>query len=68
MADSASSDVMNVAEVAAFLRVGRSQVYALAARNAIPHRRVGKHLRFSRQALVRWLTSCGGSPSAQEGQ
>ena len=63
---SLEGDVMNVAEVAAFLRVGRSQIYALAARNEIPLRRVGKHLRFSRSALVRWLASCG-PPSVQEG-
>lgn len=58
-------DVLTVAEVAEFLRVGRNHVYGLAARNAIPHRRVGKHLRFSRRALLRWL-SCGHA-DAQEG-
>lgn len=52
-------EVMNVAEVAAFLRVGRNKVYALVASNKIPYVSVGKHLRFSRSALVRWLSSCG---------
>ena len=53
------AQVMDVAEVAAFLNVGTGVVYELCGRNQIPHRRVGKHLRFSRQAIVRWLGSCG---------
>jgi excisionase family DNA binding protein len=52
-------EVMKVAQVAAFLGVGKNVIYTLAAQNRIPHRRVGKHLRFSRSALVRWLDSCG---------
>lgn len=60
-------DVMNVGEVASFLRVGRNQIYALVACDEIPHRRVGKHLRFSRDALVRWLSSCGQLEVAKKG-
>lgn len=50
-----TSDVMNAREVAALLRVGRNAVYDLAGRNQIPHRRVGKHLRFSRATVMRWI-------------
>ena len=61
-------DVMNAAEVAVLMRVGKNQIYGLAAANKIPHRRVGKHLRFSRAALMRWLDSCGQLQVAKKGQ
>jgi excisionase family DNA binding protein len=51
------SDVLNVPHVASLLRVGRNTVYALVARNEIPHRRLGKAIRFSRIAVMAWLSS-----------
>lgn len=48
-------DILDTQAAAELLRVGRHVLYALCGRNAIPHRRVGKHLRFSRAALMRWL-------------
>ena len=48
-------DVLDVREAAELLRVERKTVYAMAAANVIPHRRVGRLLRFSRAALLAWL-------------
>lgn len=48
-------DVLSADEVAAWLRVDRRTIYAAANRHAIPHRRLGRQLRFSRQALLLWL-------------
>jgi excisionase family DNA binding protein len=39
------------------LRVGRNTIYELVSRNEIPHRRLGKQIRFSRPALMSWLGS-----------
>ena len=50
--------VLHVQDVRQLLRVGRNAVYALVSRNEIPHRRVGKQIRFSRAAVMRWLSSC----------
>lgn len=50
-----SDDVLDVAGAVELLGVGRYALYGLVGKNAIPHRRVGKHLRFSRAALLRWL-------------
>ncbi|HEY3805975.1 MAG TPA: helix-turn-helix domain-containing protein [Kofleriaceae bacterium] len=50
-------DVLNVPHVASLLGVGRNTVYDLVARNAIPHRRLGKQIRFSRTAVMQWLDS-----------
>lgn len=56
------ADIIDVRAASELLRVGRHVLYALCGRNQIPHRRVGKHLRFSRSALMRWLE--GSRPEA----
>lgn len=50
------SDVLDVPGVARLLGVGRNTVYALVAKNQIPHRRLGKQIRFSRAAVMQWLS------------
>lgn len=49
------AEVLDVEDVGRLLRVGRNTVYELVGRNAIPHRRVGKNIRFSRAAILTWL-------------
>ena len=61
------SDILDVPHVATLFALGRNTVYDLVARNAIPHRRLGKQIRFSRAALMRWLDSWS-SRGAKEGQ
>ena len=53
--ESGDRDVLDVPGAMDLLRLGRNAVYRLCATNEIPHRRVGKQLRFSRSALLRWL-------------
>ena len=50
-------DVLTVPEVAELLRIGRDAVYDGVARNRIPHWRIGKHIRFSRAAIMRTLAA-----------
>jgi excisionase family DNA binding protein len=52
-----ASDVLDVPHVASLLRVGRNTIYALVAKNQIPHRRLGKAIRFSRSAVMSWLSA-----------
>jgi excisionase family DNA binding protein len=52
-----ADEILNVPAVARLLAVGRNTVYTLVARNQIPHRRVGKQIRFHRAAVVQWLSS-----------
>lgn len=53
-----AADVLTVEEVAALLKVGRNAIYDAVTRREIPHARIGKQIRFSRAAIVRWLSSC----------
>lgn len=50
-------DVLDVLGVARILGVGRNTIYTLVARNQIPHRRLGKAIRFSRVGVMSWLAS-----------
>ena len=48
-----AGEVIDVAAVARMLHVGRNTAYALVARHALPHRRLGKQIRFHRGAIMR---------------
>jgi len=61
------ADVLTVDDVAAMLQVGRNAVYESVGRNEIPHRRIGKQIRFSRRGIMRWLDSWS-SQGAKEGK
>jgi excisionase family DNA binding protein len=60
-----NGDVMTVDEAAAFLRIGRNALYDAIGRGDVPHRRIGKTIRLSRSALVRWLGRSCGAASTQ---
>jgi len=60
-------DVLDVPQVASLLGVGRNTIYALVAKNQIPHRRLGRAIRFSRAAVMSWLASWS-SRDPKEGQ
>lgn len=49
------ADVLDIRGAMTLLKLGRSAIYAACGRGQIPHRRIGKHIRFSRAALIRWL-------------
>ena len=60
--DDESHDVMLAAEVATFLRLNIKTVYEQAASGNLPCRKVGRHYRFSRRALVAHLAQCKSLP------
>ena len=49
--------IMNAKEVSEWLRIGRNTLYDYCRRNLIPHRRVGRRILFSRQAMNKWFES-----------
>jgi excisionase family DNA binding protein len=58
LASAVDDDVLTVEQVASLLKLGRNAVYDAVARQAIPHRRIGRLIRFSRAGLMRWLAAC----------
>jgi excisionase family DNA binding protein len=62
---SADSECMRADQLARFLGVNRKTVYEYAARNVIPHRRLGRRIVFSRAQVVAWLGACRASPAGK---
>jgi excisionase family DNA binding protein len=48
-------DVLTIAEAADLLRIPRSSVYKLAQEGRIPAQKVGRHWRFHRATLLKWV-------------
>ena len=48
-------DVMTIQETSQYLRIPRSSLYKLAQEGRIPCQKVGRHWRFRKISLDRWL-------------
>ena len=48
-------EVMTIDDLAAYLQVSKSSLYKLAQGGKIPGQKVGKHWRFRRDTIDRWL-------------
>jgi excisionase family DNA binding protein len=48
-------DVLTLEQLAQLLQVDEKTVRSLAAKGDLPGRKVGRHWRFSRQAVLEWL-------------
>jgi excisionase family DNA binding protein len=53
--DSLNSDILTVDEAAALLKIPRSSVYKLAQEGKIPAQKVGRHWRFYRPTILKWI-------------
>jgi excisionase family DNA binding protein len=58
------SDLLTAEEVAALLRVTRAWVYAQTRRHRIPHLRLGRYVRYRREALEAWMAQVESSSSS----
>ena len=59
-------DVMTIQETSQYLRIPISSLYKLAQEGRIPCQKVGRHWRFRREALERWLEESPNSKSATD--
>ena len=55
MADSPPDTVMTIKELSKYLKISRSTLYKLAQEGKLPAQKVGRHWRFHRDAVDRWL-------------
>jgi len=46
---------MTIDELATYLQVSKSSLYKLAQEGRVPGKKVGRHWRFRKQAIDRWL-------------
>jgi len=63
--------VMTIEELSKYLKISRSTLYKLAQKGNLPAQKVGRHWRFHRAAVDRWLGDDAGktfrSDSGREG-
>jgi len=67
MPDSAR-DLLTAEEVASVLRVTPAWVYAQTRRRRIPHLRLGRYVRYRREALDEWIEQVESSSSSPPGR
>ena len=48
-------DVLTISDLARYLQVSKSSLYKLAKKGKVPGQKVGKHWRFRRETIERWL-------------
>ena len=48
-------EIMTITETCKYLRIPRSSLYKLAQEGKVPCQKVGRHWRFRREAIERWL-------------
>jgi len=53
--DRRSDSVLTIDELAAYLKIAKSTIYKLAQEHKVPGQKVGRHWRFHRETIDRWL-------------
>ncbi|MCX6064203.1 MAG: helix-turn-helix domain-containing protein [Chloroflexi bacterium] len=56
-------EIMTISEISIYLRIARSSIYKLAQDGKIPCQKVGRHWRFRREAVDRWLEASFPAPN-----
>jgi excisionase family DNA binding protein len=51
--------IMTIEELSGYLRIPRSTLYKLAQEGKVPCKKVGRHWRFRKEAIDRWLQEGG---------
>jgi excisionase family DNA binding protein len=50
-----ASEILTIEELALYLKVAKSTLYKLAQEGKLPAQKVGRHWRFRKEAIDRWL-------------
>lgn len=63
-------EVLTIDELSAYLKIAKSTLYKLAQEGKLPAQKVGRHWRFRREAIDRWLdkSSPGGAALGKAGR
>ena len=62
----AKDTIMTIGELALYLKLSRSTLYHLARAGKVPGVKVGRHWRFHREAIDRWVSTENDLPPIQE--
>lgn len=60
-----SDEVLTIDELSSYLKISKSSLYKLVQIGRLPGVKVGKHWRFRRDTIDRWLDAGGAESAAQ---
>ncbi len=61
-------DVLTIDELSAYLKIPKSTLYLLARRGKMPCQKIGRHWRFQKNAIDRWLAEMRGNTQKRNGE
>ncbi len=65
--DKPSDSVMTIDDLSAYLKIAKSTLYKLAQEGKLPGQKVGRHWRFRKDAVDRWLDQNMPGAAAERG-
>lgn len=66
--DDKPDDVLTIEELSAYLKIPRSTLYKLAREGKIPSQKIGRHWRFRKETIDRWLDETQPEASNPDGE
>ena len=60
-----SGDVLTIGDLSVYLKISKSTLYKLVREGKIPCQKIGRHWRFHREAIERWLRNDPGTDKAK---
>lgn len=60
----AAGEVLTIEELSVYLKIAKSTLYKLSQEHRIPAQKVGRHWRFRKDAIDRWLEAPGAAREA----
>ena len=63
-----SDAVLTIEELSAYLKISRSTLYKLVGEGKIPSQKVGRHWRFRKEAIDRWLDEIRAKDPHSDGE
>ena len=61
------TDVLTIEELSQYLKISKSTLYKLVREGKIPSQKVGRHWRFRKTAIDRWLEETRATTPEKEG-
>ena len=61
-------EIFTIDELAAYLKIPKSTLYKLVREGKIPSQKVGRHWRFRKETIDRWLDETRAEESKPEGE
>ena len=59
-------EILTIDEISEYLRISKSTAYKLVREGQIPSQKVGRHWRFRKEAIDRWLDQRGADGTIEE--